>query len=199
MTTALILASSSKTRAEMLRAAGVAFSAQPARVDEAAIKAALLAEGAPARDIADALAEAKARRIAQKSPESLVLGSDQVLVCKGEMFDKPESLDEARAQLLRLRGETHCLLSAAVIYHEGRPIWRHIGRADLVMRQFSDAFLEDYLEREGRDLFATVGGYQLESRGVQLFSSVTGDYFSILGLPLLELLDFLRAREICQQ
>ena len=199
MTMPFILASSSETRANMLRAAGLSVEIAPARVDEAAIKAALLAEGAPARDIADALAEAKARRIGQKRPDAIVLGADQVLVCNDVLFDKPDTIEMARDQLARLRGQRHVLLSAAVIFHEGRPIWRHIGRAELVMRDFSDSFLEDYLGREGSNLFATVGAYRLEYRGAQLFTSVAGDYFSILGLPLLELLDFLRARKICQQ
>ncbi|MEX0971438.1 MAG: Maf family protein [Paracoccaceae bacterium] len=199
MTVPFILASSSQTRADMLRATGIAVEIAPARVDEAAIKASLLAEGAPARDIADALAEAKARRIGQKRPDAIVLGADQVLVCNNAMFDKPEDLAMAREQLKRLRGQKHVLLSAAVVFHEGRPVWRHIGRAELVMRSFSDAFLEDYLASEGSNLFATVGAYQLEFRGAQLFTSVAGDYFSILGLPLLELLDFLRDRKICQQ
>jgi len=198
MPTQLILASSSSTRAEMLRAAGLEIAVQPARVDESSIKASLMAEGAPARDIADALAEAKARRVAMRNPDAFVIGADQVLICQGQLFDKPETIDEARAQLRTLRGQKHELLSAVVIYHQAQPVWRFIGTAQLVMRSFSDSFLEDYLQSEGRDLFATVGAYQLEKRGAQLFSAVKGDYFSILGLPLLELLDFLRVREICQ-
>lgn len=180
----------------MLRAAGVEFKSLPARVDESAIKASLLAEGAAGRDIADALAEAKARRVAMRNPDAFVLGADQVLVCAGQLFDKPETLDEARNQLQHLRGQRHDLLSAAVIYHQGQPIWRHIGTAQLTMRAFSDAFLDDYLSHENSNLFATVGGYQLESRGAQLFNAVQGDYFSILGLPLLPLLEFLRLRKI---
>lgn len=194
----LILASASETRAAMLRDAGLQFDIIPGRVDEAAIKAAMLAESAHPRDIADALAEAKARRTGMKHPDALVLGADQVLICQGRLFDKPETLEAARAQLSALRGQEHQLLSAAVIFHESRPIWRHIGTARLRMRSFSDAFLDDYLAAEGRNLFATVGAYQLEKRGAQLFSAVEGDYFSILGLPLLEILDFLRVREICQ-
>ncbi len=159
----------------------------------------MLAEAAPARDIADALAELKAHRVAARLPERLVLGADQVLVCDGRLFDKPRDLDEARRQLEALRGRSHELLAAAVVFEAGRPVWRHIGRAQLQMRPFSDAFLDAYLRAEGCDLLATVGAYRLESGGAQLFSRVQGDYFSILGLPLLELLGFLRSRGICSE
>ncbi|MXU64717.1 Maf family protein [Oceanomicrobium pacificus] len=196
MTRPLILASGSAARADMLRGAGLTFDTQVARVDEAAIKAAMLAEGAPARDIADTLAETKAMRVASKHPEALVLGADQILVFKGEIFDKPGSIDEAADQLRTLRGQTHELLSAAVIFEEGRPVWRHIGRAQLMMRPFSDAFLEGYLAAEGDGTLATVGSYKLEGRGAQLFTRVQGDYFSVLGLPLLEVLGFLRTRGV---
>jgi septum formation protein len=192
----LILASQSPARAGLLAGAGVPFEAFPARVDEAAVKAGMLAEGAPPRDIADTLAELKAQRLAHRVPEALVLGADQVLVCDGEIFDKPADEAAARAQLLRLRGRPHELLSAAVVFEGGAPVWRHVGRARLVMRDFSDAFLDDYLAAEGEALLDTVGAYRLEGRGAQLFSQVEGDHFAILGLPLLELLDFLRTRGV---
>ncbi|MSU90676.1 septum formation protein Maf [Rhodobacteraceae bacterium 2CG4] len=195
----LVLASGSAARAAMLRACGVPLRAQPARVDEAAVKAAMLAEDAPARDIADTLAELKAQRVAQKHPDGLVLGADQVLVQGGTLYDKPADLDAARAQLQALRGKAHELLSAAVVYEAGRPVWRHIGRAQLVMREFSDAFLDAYLDRHGDDLLATVGCYKLEAGGACLFSRVQGDYFSVLGLPLLEVLQFLRTRGVMQE
>lgn len=199
MPTPLILASRSEGRAALLRQAGVEFEALPAAVDEAAVKSSMLAEAAPARDIADTLADLKARRVAGRRPGKLVLGADQVLVSAGRLYDKPRDLEDAAGQLRDLRGRTHELLSAAVIYEDERPVWRHIGRAQLTMRRFTDAFLDEYLARHGESLLATVGGYRLEGGGAQLFSRVEGDYFSVLGLPLLELLGFLRTRGVCPE
>ncbi len=194
----LILASQSTIRRDLLQNAGLQVECYPARVDEAAIKVALLTQNASPRDVADALADIKARRIAGKFPGRLVLGADQILVHKGKIFDKPDTIAAAKKQLLALRGQSHLLFSAAVIYDQGAPVWRYVGRAELTMRNFSGAFLESYLAEMGDDLFTTVGGYKLESVGLQLFSAVKGDYFSILGLPLLEVLEFLRGKGICQ-
>lgn len=194
MTGSLILASASEARATLLRNAGVEIDIQPARVDEDAMKAALRAEGAAPRDLADALAELKALRVSARNPHRLVLGADQVLTCEGRAYDKPRDRAEARAHLLSLAGRSHQLLSAAVIAEDGRPVWRHVGVARLVMRPFSETFVDDYLDRLGDSVTHTVGAYHLEGLGAQLFSRVDGDYFTVLGLPLLECLGFLRAR-----
>jgi len=194
--TRLVLASASTIRSQMLSGAGVPHLVDPVPVDEDAVKAALLAEAAPPRDIADALAEIKALRAAQKHPDALVLGCDQVLVLDKQLLSKAANLDEARDHLRLLRGKAHELMSAAVIFEDGRPVWRHIGRAQLIMRPFSDAFIDAYVARNGDDLLATVGAYKLEGDGANLFTRVQGDYFSVLGLPLLEVLEFLRSREV---
>ncbi len=192
----LILASRSAARATLLERARVPFEVAVAAVDEAAVKQAMVAEGAPARDVADALAELKARRLASRHPERLVLGADQVLVADGRIFDKPADRAEARAQLLALGGRGHQLLSAAVVFEEGRPVWRHVGRADLVMRPLGAAFVDRYLDTEGEAVLDSVGAYRIEEGGAVLFAQVRGDVFTIMGLPLLELLAFLRTRGV---
>ncbi len=151
----------------------------------------MLADGAPPRDIADALAEGKAEKISRKNPEALVIGCDQVLEHRGTILSKPENPEDARAQLKRLRGDRHSLLSAAVIYHEGQPIWRHIGQVRLQMRDFSDAYLDGYIARNWDSIRHAVGGYKLEEEGVRLFARIDGDYFNVLGLPLVEILSYL--------
>lgn len=194
--TSVILASGSKIRAKLLQDAGVLFNIEIARIDETAIIASLNAEGAKPHDIVDALAEYKAQRVAGKYSESLVIGCDQILVCDKRIYEKAATIKEARETLKSLRGKAHQLMSAIVIYENGKPVWRHIGRAQLVMRDFSDVFLEDYLKQSGEKILSSVGCYQLEGSGVQLFTRIQGDYFTILGIPLLEVLGFLRTRGV---
>lgn len=190
----LVLASGSATRQAMLRAAGVAFEVVVARVDEESFEAGLLAEGASARDIADALAEMKAARVSDKVPEALVVGADQVLSCEGRLLSKPGSPEEAREQLSFLMGRTHRLHSAAVIYRGGEPLWRHVSEARLTMGRLSEEWLDGYLQRNWEAVRRSVGGYRIEEEGVRLFSRIEGDHFTILGLPLLPLLSFLAVR-----
>ena len=192
----LILASGSRARADMLASAGVPFQTQLARIDEQLIKASMVNENYPPRDIADALAEAKATKVSQQNAGSLVLGSDQILVFDGDIFDKPGSLDEARDQLERLSGQTHRLISAAVMMIDRQATFRHIQIAKLSMRKLSSQFLDDYLEREGEAILSCVGAYRLEGLGAQLFSNIEGDYFTILGLPLLPCLEHFRDQGI---
>jgi len=186
--TALVLASASTSRARLLRHAGVPFEVHPAHVDEDSVKESMLADGAQGRAIADALAELKARRVSNVRPDALVLGADQVLICDGELFSKAETIEDAAAQLRSLRGKPHLLVTAAALAKDGAAIWRHADISTLWMRDFSDAFLETYLAAESDDLLGSVGCYRLEATGVQLFERIEGDYFSILGLPLVPLL-----------
>jgi septum formation protein len=190
----IFLASASETRQRLLTAAGLPFTAAPARIDEDAIRASLEAEGAKPLDVADLLAEMKARKLAERNFDALVLGCDQILDFKGKSWGKPGSKEDAIAQLMQLRGQTHQLLSAIVVYHQGEPVWRHVGKARLTMHQFSDGWLDGYVDRNWDSIRHSAGGYLLEGEGVRLFSAVDGDYFTILGLPLLPLLGYLRTR-----
>ncbi|AWJ88476.1 septum formation protein Maf [Azospirillum baldaniorum] len=192
----VVLASGSRTRAEMLERAGVRVTLAPAAVDEEEIKLAARAEGAPVEDVAEALAELKAQRVTRKHPGALVIGADQMLECEGRWFDKPADRDAARAQLQDLRGKTHRLVSCAVVIRDGERLWHHVDRARLTMRPFSDAFLDSYLNAAGDDVLGSVGAYHLEGLGAQLFHRVDGDFFTILGLPLLPLLGFLRVHGV---
>lgn len=194
MSERLILASGSTARAEMLRRAGVAFAISPARIDEEAFTAGLQASGANFRDIADALAESKARKVAAKHPDALVLGGDQVLEFEERIVSKPKTRDDAVQQLMSMRGADHKLHSAAVIYEGTRPVWRHVGQARLKMAMSSDAWIAEYVDRNWDHIRHSAGAYRIEDEGIRLFSRVDGDHFVILGLPLLEVLSYLAMR-----
>jgi septum formation protein len=188
----VILASGSATRARLLTAAGLSIARETAAVDEAEVKAALKAEGASAARVAEALAELKAVKVSRRHPGALVVGCDQMLERDGRWFDKPDSLAAARDQLLALAGRDHRLLTSIAVVRDGARLWHHSESATLTMRSFSDGFLDAYLAAVGDAALASVGAYQLEGPGAQLFAHIRGDYFAILGLPLLPLLDFLR-------
>jgi septum formation protein len=195
----LILASASPSRAAVLRAAAVPFTASPADIDEAGLKDGLLAAGKTASEIAATLAEAKALEVSRHQPDALVLGADQVLEFDGELVSKCADMAAARDLLLRLRGKTHRLISALALAEGGRACWMFTDTATLKMRQYSDEFLDAYLSAEGTRLLAGVGCYRLEGMGAQLFESVKGDYFSILGMPLQPLLAELRQQDVIAQ
>ena len=188
----IVLASASKVRRALLEAAGLAVIVDPAAVDEAAVKESYAGEGAEPGEIAEALAALKALRISPRHSGLITLGADQILECEGRRFDKPVGIEGARAQLQALSGRRHRLISGLVAMRDGERLWHHRGEAVLTMRKFSDGFIENYLAAAGPAVLDSVGAYQLEGLGAQLFARIEGDYFTILGLPLLPLLDFLR-------
>jgi septum formation protein len=193
----LVLASQSASRRALLSAAAIPHEAVSPGVDEEAAKAGLKAQGVDARGLADALAEFKALKLSSRRTNDLILGCDQVLALDdGTLLDKAASREEAHQQLQRMRGTTHRLISAAVICESGTPVWRHVDIAKLTMRNFSDDFLESYLDAEWPAVSGCVGCFRLEERGVQLFARIEGSHFTILGLPLLPLLDYLRTRGV---
>ena len=192
----IVLASASTARASLLRAAGIDFTIEPAAIDEAAIKREARRGGEAAIGVAVILAAEKARAVSQRNPDSLVIGSDQLFASGMAWLDKPRDLGEAREQLLGLRGGTHILATAVCVAQGGVPVWRATSTPELTMRHFSEEFLDEYLAAEGEALLGSVGVYRLEGRGVQVFSRICGDYFAILGLPLIELLGFLRERRL---
>jgi septum formation protein len=189
----LVLASTSRIRGELLSKAGMTFETLRPEVEEDELKAS--AKGLSPGELAQSLAAAKAVSVANRLPDALVIGADQILNLEGQIFDKPRSREEARRQLLQLRGRSHILETAVCCAEAGGVVWQHLGRATLSMRVFSESFLDDYLARMGPDVMTSVGAYKLEGLGVQLFDRIDGDYFTILGLPLLPLLDFLRRKE----
>ena len=198
--TQLILASTSSARRMMLANAGVECDAMAPMVDEDTIKQSLLNQGIGARDLADALAEAKAVKLSSKNPQALVIGADQTLECAdGDLLDKAESRENAIAQLSLMAGKTHKLYSAAVIAERGEPIWRFVATSRMIMRPLSQDFIAAYVDSEWDQIRNCVGCYQVEGLGVQLFSQIQGSHFDIMGLPMLPLLSFLRERGILSQ
>ena len=192
----MVLASASTARRTMLRNAGLIFETEAARIDEEEIKTALRAEGADGAQAAETLAELKAQRVSARHGGSLVIGADQILDCEGRWFDKPSDRAQAVSHLRALSGRTHSLVSSACVVRDGQRLWHHGDQARLTMRALGDTFIESYLSELGDAAFTSVGAYQLEGLGAQLFSRVEGDVFTILGLPLLPLLDFLRNRGV---
>lgn len=193
---AVVLASASRSRRQVLVNAGLPVACEAANIDEGEIKAALAAEHAGAAQVAETLAELKAQRVARHHPGALVIGADQMLECDGTWYDKPADLAEAAAHLRALSGKTHELISCVCVVRDAARLWHRIDRARLTVRPLSEAFVDAYLGAVGEDALTSVGAYQLEGLGAQLFSRVEGDYFTILGLPLLPLLDFLRNHEV---
>jgi septum formation protein len=194
----VVLASARRTRCMMLTAAGLEFEAVPSGVDERAIRDALSAgrRAIDPADFAEVLARAKAEEVSRSDPEALVIGADQVLELDGEVLTKAADIDEVRETLLKLRGRTHQLHSAVAIARRGEATWTFVATAHLTVRQFSTAFLGQYLARVGSTALEAVGGYQIEGLGIQLLEQIDGDYFTVLGLPLLPLLEELRSRRV---
>jgi septum formation protein len=189
----IVLASQSEARGRMLAAAGISALAHPSGVDELAIKKEFRRDSLAPEMLPLVLAKAKAIAVSARHENALVIGADQILILDNRIFDKPQSLTEARNQLVDLRGRTHRLVSAAAVVRRSEVLWALSDMAELTMRDFSDAFLSDYLSVAGEEALSSVGAYKVESRGIQLFERVSGDYFTVLGLPLLPLLTFLRS------
>ena len=194
MTTSLILASASDIRLQLFRNAGIPISSAPANIDETMIKESLTTEGARPRDIADTLAEHKARKISNKHPASFIIGCDQVLDFGGQLLGKPNDPDDAIRQIGQLAGQSHKLHSAAVIFQNNQPVWRHIGTVSLRMRLLSEEYIAEYVHRNWDSIRHSVGGYKLEEEGIRLFHRIDGDYFHVLGLPFLEIVNYLIER-----
>ena len=186
-------------RSRILENAGVNHICDPAGIDERAIKQQLLDDGAGVETSALFLAQAKVADVAGRHPDSYVVGADQILECGGRWFDKPEDPAAARETLMALRGREHQLVNGVTVDLNGDEVWQHLETASLTMRPVSDAFIETYIAEESPDILASVGAYRLEQRGAQLFERIEGDYFTILGLPLLALLEFLRASGVLRE
>ena len=193
MTERIVLASGSRFRKAMLEAAGVDIDVVPADIDERAVEKPLEGTGASPEDVAQVLAEAKALEVSERQPGRLVLGCDQTLSLGDELFHKPKDMEDARRHLLKLSGRTHQLNSAAVLARNGEALWRDVGIARLTMRKLEPAFIGRHLARVGPMALNSVGAYQIEGEGIQLFEKIEGDHFTIVGLPLLAVLKELRA------
>ena len=192
----IVLASSSETRSSLLKNAGIRHKLVAPLIDEEAITAALLQDEIPPRDVADTLADMKAKKIGIRFPCSLIIGCDQVLVFKNKLYSKPKTRTDMKLQLNSMKGKSHELLSAAVIYRQGLPIWRHIGKTRVTLRERSKNFIDAYVRDNWETTKSCVGGYKIETNGVQLVEKIEGDFFNILGMPLLEILNFLDRHEI---
>ncbi len=199
MSKEFILASGSDIRLRLLENAGLSPRVIVARLDEGPIRQSLEADGASPRDIADALAEGKARKVGMRHPKAFVLGCDQIAAIGSEILSKPGSREEALAQLSQLSGTTHHLYAAAVLYEDNRPVWRFVGKVSLDMHDISEAYKQSYVDRNWDSIRHSVGAYKLEEEGVRLFSAIRGDYFHVLGLPLVELLSYLSERGVLQR
>jgi len=196
----IILASKSASRKQLLENAGIPYSAEPSNVDEEEVKRSMRAAGAKTIELAEALADLKARTVAKRYPGKLVLGADQVLDCNGRLFDKPNDVAEATRHLKFLRGNSHQLISYAVIIKDSVRVWSGVDIASVTIRpNLSDQFIDKYIMRCGPEILSTLGGYRAESLGVQLFSKIEGSHYTILGLPLLLLLDYLRETGVLEK